>query len=72
MSTHGIPHHGPYHNSASGQPAPYWKRAHRSWIFWVGMVVTLAAIMIYVLSFDLAWRPRVRTAQPSPSGAAGR
>ena len=68
MSTHG----GPHHNTNYGQPAPYWKRAHRSWIFWVGMVLTLAAILTYVMSFDLMWRPRVRTAQPAPSGAVGK
>ena len=72
MSQHGIPHHGPHHNTADGKPAPYWKRAHRSWIFWVGTVLMFAAILIYVMSFDLAFRPRVRAAQPTPSGAIGK
>jgi hypothetical protein len=49
-----------------------WKRAHHSWIFWVGVVLTFAAILIYVLSFDLAWRPHLRTVQPAASGATGR
>jgi hypothetical protein len=37
---------------------PYWKRAHRDWRFWVGMVVTFAAILIYVMSDDLLPIPR--------------
>ena len=72
MSTHTNQHHGPYHNSPGQTPSPYWKRAHRSWIFWIGMMVTLAAILIYVLSFDLAWRPRVQAGQPTPPSAVGK
>ncbi len=72
MSTHTDQHQGPQHYGTWQKPAPYWKRAHRSWIFWVGMMLTFAAILIYVMSFDLAWRPRVRTAQPTPSDAVGR
>jgi hypothetical protein len=34
-----------------------WRRIHHSPIFWVGVVLCLAAIAIYVLSDDLAWRP---------------
>jgi len=37
---------------------PYWKRAHHDWRFWVGLVLMLAAITIYVLSDDLALLPR--------------
>jgi anti-sigma-K factor RskA len=42
---------------------PYWKRMHRSWPFWAGMILALAAIAIYVLSDNLALIPR-RTHQP--------
>lgn len=72
MSTHGGPHHGPHHNGADQKSVPYWKRAHRSWIFYVGIVLMLTAIMAYVMSFDLAWRPRVGTAQPTPADAVGK
>jgi hypothetical protein len=34
-----------------------WRRIHHSPVFWVGVVLCLAAIVIYVLSDDLAWRP---------------
>jgi hypothetical protein len=29
-------------------------------MFWIGIVMCLAAIMIYVLSDDLSWRPGAR------------
>jgi hypothetical protein len=34
-----------------------WKRVHHSPLFWVGALLFLAAITIYVLSDDLSWRP---------------
>ena len=35
-------------------PRPYWKRAHRDWRFWVAVVLMFAAMIIYVMSDDLA------------------
>ena len=37
-----------------------WRRIHHSPLFWVGVVLCLTAIMIYVLSDDLSWRPHAR------------
>jgi hypothetical protein len=37
---------------------PGWQRPHADWRFILGVVVMLAAIMIYVASEDLSWRPR--------------
>jgi hypothetical protein len=37
-----------------------WRRIHHSPLFWLGVVLFLAAIMIYVLSDDLSWLPRMR------------
>ena len=34
-----------------------WTKVHHSPIFWVGVVMCLTAIMIYVLSDDLSWVP---------------
>jgi hypothetical protein len=34
-----------------------WKRVHHSPLFWVGALLFLAAITIYVLSDGLSWRP---------------
>jgi len=50
---------------------PYWRRAHHDWRFWIGMVLMLTAIAIYVLSDDLAFLPRNRPRQPV-SGAVTR
>jgi|CZKI01.1.fsa_nt_gi hypothetical protein len=47
---------------------PYWKRMHRSWFFWVAAVAMLAAMVIYVLSIDLVFRPRSRAQPPIPAG----
>jgi hypothetical protein len=43
---------------------PYWKRMHRSWPFWVGMVLVTAAITIYVMSDNLALIPRGQPQKP--------
>jgi hypothetical protein len=40
-----------------GLTPPYWRRMHRDWRVWVGVVLMLAAITIYVLSDDLAFLP---------------
>jgi hypothetical protein len=50
---------------------PYWRRAHRDWRIWFCVVVMLAAMIIYVMSDDLALRPRIQPQQP-PSGAIGK
>jgi hypothetical protein len=34
------------------------KPIHHSPIFWIGVVMFLVAITIYLLTDDLAWRPR--------------
>ena len=39
-------------------PGRDWRRVHHSPIFWIGVVMCLAAITIYVLSDDLSWRPQ--------------
>jgi len=43
---------------------PYWKRMHRSWPFWAGMVLVTAAITIYVMSDNLALIPRGQPPRP--------
>jgi len=47
---------------------PDWRRIrrlHHSPLFWIGASLGLAAIAIYVLSLDLAWRPRVSGSLPT-------
>jgi hypothetical protein len=46
---HGEPHHARGHD---------WKRLHHHWYFWVGMLLMVAALVIYVMTEDLAWVPR--------------
>jgi hypothetical protein len=36
---------------------PYWLRAHRDWRFWAVVLVMLAAMVVYVVSMNLALRP---------------
>ena len=36
---------------------PYWQRAHRDWRIWIGLFFMFAAIIIYVMSDDLAFLP---------------
>jgi hypothetical protein len=45
---------------------PVWKRLHRSWLFWLGMVLVTVAITVYVMSDNLALLPRGPTHQPQP------
>ena len=44
---------------------PYWKRAHRDWRMWVGVILMLAAMAIYLMTDDLAWRPRLQPLPPA-------
>jgi hypothetical protein len=37
-----------------------WRRIHHSSLFWVGVILCLAAITIYVMSDDLSWRPHAQ------------
>jgi hypothetical protein len=65
-------HHGELdHDSDHQGKRPYWTRAHRDWKFWVALSLMLAAMVIYVMSDDLAFRPH-RQAQQSQSGPVGR
>jgi len=70
MSSHH--HHHQQHAPGSGgggvhhDHVPYWKRAHTDWRFWIGVMLMLAAMIIYLGSFDLARRPGVHLQQPMP------
>ncbi len=53
--------HARHHGGAQGEPSsPDWRRLHHSRLFWVGLILMLLAISIYVLSDDLAWQPRIK------------
>lgn len=46
-------------------PRPYWTRAHRDWKFWVALSLMLAAMVVYVMSDNLAFRPHRQMQQPA-------
>jgi hypothetical protein len=54
---HNEHHHHPHPTGPVApheQQVPYWKRAHKDWKFWVGVVCIAAAIVIYVTTLDLS------------------
>ena len=57
----------PHRNPDEVNAGPRARPIHHSWIFWVGVALTLAAILTYVLTMDLATRPVPRSVQPTPS-----
>jgi hypothetical protein len=51
-------------NVNAGFHRPYWKHAHHDWRLIVAVSLMLVAVFIYVMSDDLAWRPRSQPQQP--------
>jgi len=45
------------HGKVRHEALRYWKRAHRSRVFWIGLFLMLPAALIYALSDDLALLP---------------
>ena len=62
-------HGGPNGGSGHQGHRPYWTRVHRDRRVWVGVVLMLVAMLIYVMTGDLAWRPRNHPPQPLSSAA---
>lgn len=62
--------HGARGGKGSGDLGPYWKRAHRDWRFWVGVLFMSVALIVYVMSDDLALVPRERPRQAAPAGVS--
>jgi hypothetical protein len=48
---------------------PYWRSAHRDWRLWIAVGLMFVAMLTYIMSDNLAWRPRSQPQQPL-SGAA--
>ena len=69
-SNYGHPgNEGPERHRVHRGHGPYWRRAHRDWLFWTGLVLMFAAIAIYYMSDDLAWLPRNYPRRPALSAA---
>jgi len=45
-------HQNKHNNTIHPKKQPYIKRMHRDWLFWVGLVLMLLAILYYVVSDD--------------------
>ncbi len=63
------------HEDANRQPLnpardPYWKRMHRDWRIWVGVVLMLTAMVVYIMTGDLRWTLNGHT-QPAVPAAVG-
>ncbi|CAN5803858.1 hypothetical protein BH09VER1_BH09VER1_49670 [soil metagenome] len=70
MSRH---RHHRHDSHASGTPphhVPYWQRAHTDWRFWLGIVVMFIAMVIYVMSGNLAGQPGLQPLPPTPGASA--
>ena len=50
---------------------PYWRRAHRDWWFWLGLLLMCVAITTYFMSDDLSLVPSGKT-RHATSGDARR
>jgi hypothetical protein len=61
---HHHPQEGPHPPKDSDHYVPYWKRAHKDWRFWVGVICIFVALGVYITSLDLSLVPH-RQDQPS-------
>ncbi|MGB8472708.1 MAG: hypothetical protein WCE61_01335 [Candidatus Acidiferrum sp.] len=52
---------------AHHESAPYWKRAHHDWRFWIGMFLMVVAISVYFMSDDLSLVPSSHPRPPAPT-----
>ena len=59
-------HEEPVNDDAHQDHRPYWKRAHRDWRVWLGVILMIAGMFVYVMSQDLSLRLRSRPQQPPP------
>jgi hypothetical protein len=57
----------PQHSMAHRGHSPNWKRAHHDWRFWVGLLLMLTAMAVYVGSDDLVLAPWGRSRAPAAS-----
>lgn len=58
------PDAGQKHNKHLFNPRTYWNRIHHSWIFWVCLVLTLVALIYYIMSQDFSNVPQIQTGKP--------
>lgn len=57
-------HDGGQHREGSHPRGQGRNRLHHHWYFWVGMLLMVAALVIYIMTEDLAWVPGSQPSQP--------
>ncbi len=57
-------HSSPHSDSVHHGHRPYWRGAHRDWRVWVGLFLMLTAMIIYLMTNDLAGWHGDRQRQP--------
>jgi hypothetical protein len=57
-------HGGSNNDNGHQRHAPYWKRAHHDWGYWVAAVLIFTAMIIYVTTVEFSLAPR---RPPSPT-----
>jgi len=67
---HGHNPHGDPNGGKQSQWSSLWKRAHRDWRIWCCVILMLAAMLIYLMTDDLAGWHRGQPRQPI-AGAIG-
>ena len=65
MSNKSAQHHAHNENDDQQELGLGWKRLHRSPVFWIGVVLVLAAMLTYVFTMNLATRPMPSSKQPA-------
>jgi len=58
-------HLGGPHQNGSEPKGPYWKRMHRSGFFWVSVFFLFLAMIIFVMTDNLLFRPRAQVLAPA-------
>jgi len=58
-------HGGPNPDGLHHAHAPYWKRAHHDWRFWVAAVFVFAAMIFYVITVEFSLSPRGQLLPPA-------
>lgn len=61
---HHHPQEEPHPSKDPDSYVPYWKRAHKDWRFWVGVICISVALAVYITSVDLSLVPH-KPNQPS-------
>ena len=52
------------HHLSNHNQKPFWKHVHKDWRSWVIVFLMLVGIMIYVMTGDFSWRPRLHRHPP--------